>query len=52
MATQPYSTDKKTLKKRFMHLTNYSVNKKSAAFVKNTNGPAQGNVNKGPTSNL
>lgn len=40
LATQPYSTDKKTLKKRFMHLTNYSINKKAQTYVKNTNGPS------------
>jgi len=37
LATQPYST-KGTLGKRFVHLTNYSVNKKSEIYVKNTNG--------------
>jgi len=37
LATCPYTTDKKSLKKRFVHLTNYSVNKKNEAFVKNTN---------------
>lgn len=36
LATQPYST-KGTLGKRFVHLTNYSVNKKSDVYVKNTN---------------
>jgi len=35
LATQPYST-KGTLHKRFVHLTNYSVNKKSDVYVKNT----------------
>jgi len=35
LATVPYSTDKKTLKQRFMHLTNFSVNKKSKEYVKN-----------------
>jgi tubulin polyglutamylase TTLL4 len=34
-ATKQYSTKKKTLKQRYMHLTNYSVNKHSATFVKN-----------------
>lgn len=35
LATQPYSTAKGSLKKRFVHLTNYSVNKKADNFVKN-----------------
>lgn len=33
-ATAKYSTSKKTLKKWFIHLTNYSVNKKSSNYVK------------------
>lgn len=36
LATQPYATGKGTLGKRFVHLTNYSVNKKSSIYVKNT----------------
>ena len=35
-ATEKYTTDKKKIKKRYMHLTNFSVNKNSAKFVKNT----------------
>ena len=35
LATQPYSTAKGSLKKRFVHLTNYSVNKKADSYVKN-----------------
>lgn len=35
-ATERYSKHKKNLKCRRMHLTNYSVNKKSDAFVRNT----------------
>jgi hypothetical protein len=31
-ATEKYSTDEKTLKKRCMHLTNYSVNSKKEKF--------------------
>ena len=38
LATQPYSTAKGSLKKRFIHLTNYSINKKAENYVKNTNG--------------
>lgn len=32
-ATEKYSLDPKTLKKKFMHLTNFSINKRNAAFV-------------------
>lgn len=35
LATQPYTTNQKTLKKRFVHLTNYSINKKAEAYKKN-----------------
>jgi tubulin polyglutamylase TTLL4 len=38
LATVPYSTGKGSLKKRFIHLTNFSVNKKSETYVKNTGG--------------
>ena len=34
---QEYSTNQKCLKKRFIHLTNYSVNKKAENYNKNTN---------------
>ena len=34
-ATQKYSNNPKTLDKRFIHLTNYSVNKKADDYVKN-----------------
>jgi len=37
LATQPYSTNPKTLKKTFVHLTNYSINKKASDYKKNTN---------------
>jgi tubulin polyglutamylase TTLL4 len=37
LATQQYSTNQKCLKKRFIHLTNYSVNKKAENYNKNTN---------------
>lgn len=36
-ATVPYSTSKSSLKQRFVHLTNYSVNKKADTYVKNEN---------------
>lgn len=41
LATVPYSTSKASLKQRFVHLTNYSVNKKSDVYVKNTNSPTK-----------
>ena len=34
-ATQNYSRDVKSLKKRFIHLTNYSVNKKAQNYIAN-----------------
>ena len=37
LATCPYTTKASSLKKRFVHLTNFSVNKKNEAYVKNTN---------------
>lgn len=37
--TQKYTASKKFLKKRFIHLTNYSVQKKAPNYVKNTNSP-------------
>eukprot|EP00927_Polykrikos_kofoidii_P082161 TRINITY_DN8097_c0_g1_i1.p1 TRINITY_DN8097_c0_g1~~TRINITY_DN8097_c0_g1_i1.p1 ORF type:complete len:694 (+),score=85.37 TRINITY_DN8097_c0_g1_i1:162-2243(+) len=38
LATEKYSSDASTLDTRTMHLTNYSVNKLSPAFVQNTDG--------------
>jgi tubulin polyglutamylase TTLL4 len=35
LATQPYSTSKGSLKKRFIHLTNFSINKKAENYKKN-----------------
>lgn len=37
LATQQYSTSKSTLSKRFVHLTNFSVNKKAQNYVSNKN---------------
>lgn len=34
-ATEKYTTNISSLKKRFIHLTNYSVNKKAEGYVKN-----------------
>eukprot|EP00906_Rhabdomonas_costata_P035421 RCo049757 len=39
-ATEPYSRSTGQLGNRFMHLTNFSVNKKSARFAANTNADA------------
>ena len=35
LATEKYTTNVLSLKKRFIHLTNYSVNKKAEGYVKN-----------------
>lgn len=35
-ATETYKLDKKTIKKRYTHLTNYSVNKAAARYQPNT----------------
>jgi len=40
-ATDAYTEDKESLQCRTMHLTNYSVNKTSAAFVQNTDGQGE-----------
>ena len=40
LATVPYNVSKSSLKQRFVHLTNYSVNKKAEHYVKNTNTDA------------
>ena len=50
LATCPYTTNKNSLKKRFVHLTNYSVNKKNENFVKNVN--TAGNNLVGGTTNF
>lgn len=34
-ATEKYSVDPKLLSSQFVHLTNFSINKRSAKFVKN-----------------
>jgi len=38
LATMPYTTAKGALKKRFIHLTNFSINKKADNYKKNTDG--------------
>jgi tubulin polyglutamylase TTLL4 len=35
LATVPYTTSKSSIKQRFIHLTNYSVNKKAETYQKN-----------------
>ena len=40
-ATQKYTNNQKATDKRYIHLTNYSVNKKSDDYVKNTGQAAQ-----------
>lgn len=37
LATEPYSNNSESLRRRYIHLTNYSVNKNSSNYVKNTN---------------
>lgn len=36
-ATEDYSNDPRVLKNKFVHLTNFSINKKNANFVRNNN---------------
>lgn len=45
-ATEQYSTNKKTMKKRYVHLTNFSVNKRSEKFVKNQDACVDGEGSK------
>ena len=45
-ATDTYSTNRNKLKKKYIHLTNFSVNKKSIRFVKNTNAAVNDHGNK------
>lgn len=41
LATVPYTTSKSSLKQRFIHLTNYSVNKKADSYQKNNSTSTQ-----------
>jgi len=34
-ATEPYNLDAKNMNAKFVHLTNFSINKKNSKFVKN-----------------
>lgn len=45
-ATHKYSTKLKEVKKRFIHLTNFSVNKHSKMFVKNKEAEEDGKGSK------
>lgn len=45
-ATLPFSTKKKHIKKKFCHLTNYSVNKDSPFFIQNQDAEDDGNGSK------
>ena len=36
-ATEEYSNDPKILKNKFVHLTNFSINKRNVKFVRNDN---------------
>ena len=41
-ATEKYNNDPNQLTKKFIHLTNFSVNKKSSKFVKNADQKNRG----------
>ena len=41
-ATEPYTNNQKDLKKKFVHLTNFSVNKRSENFVVNRGNEDEG----------
>jgi len=45
-ATEQYTTSTKEVSKRYIHLTNYSVNKHAKKFVKNSNPEADGEGSK------
>jgi len=51
-ATCEYSTKTKNIKKRYIHLTNFSVNKHSKAFVKNEQSDEDGQGSKWSLSAL
>jgi hypothetical protein len=36
-ATEPYTKDASVLKNKFVHLTNFSINKRNTKFVRNDN---------------
>jgi len=44
-ATQKYTNSSKAIDKRFVHLTNYSVNKKAEGYVKNQGKELQSDTN-------
>ena len=51
-ATYEYTTKLKDVKKRFIHLTNFSVNKHSKKFVKNSKAEQDGQGSKWSISAL
>lgn len=51
-ATEKYSNNIKEVTKRYIHLTNYSVNKHAKQFVKNTNSDIDGEGSKWSLSAL
>lgn len=51
-ATENYTTKKKGVNKKYIHLTNYSVNKYAEKFVKNTNPDTDGEGSKWSLSAL
>lgn len=51
-ATHKYNTKHKDIKKRFIHLTNFSVNKHSKNFVKNNKAELDGQGSKWSLSAL
>lgn len=46
-ATQKYTNNQKTTNTKFIHLTNYSINKKNEDYVKNTGANGGKNVGNG-----
>ena len=50
-ATEKYSNDAKNLTKKYVHLTNFSVNKKNPKFVKNNDKNAKKRNKTNPKGN-
>ena len=51
-ATYQYNTNAKDIKKRFIHLTNFAINKHSKKFVKNSKAEQDGQGSKWSLSAL
>ena len=45
-ATEKYSNDPRKLQKKYVHLTNFSINKKNPIFMKNTDKVGMNNMRK------